>query len=106
VLLRRMIGEKLALDLILTGRLLRASDAVRVGLLTRSVPAEALEAEVADLVAALTRSSASALALTKQLFYRLDHMLLADGIALAARTDALVRSTPDFNDALRRFLRG
>jgi methylglutaconyl-CoA hydratase len=104
-LLRRMVGEKVALDLVLTGRLLSAAEAQLVGLVSRVVPDAELEREVAALATTLSRTSASALAFTKQLFYQLDGESLTDGIARGARVNAVARSTPDFRDAIARFLR-
>jgi enoyl-CoA hydratase/carnithine racemase len=76
-----------------------------VGLLARVVPDAELNREVATLAGALVRSSASALALTKQLFYRLDGPSLDEGISLGARVNALARQTPDFRAAIAQFLR-
>jgi enoyl-CoA hydratase/carnithine racemase len=52
----------------------------------------------------LAASSASALALTKKLFYQLDGRGVSEGLALGARVNAMARSTPDFREALARFL--
>jgi len=104
-LLRRLAGEKTALDLILTGRVLTANEALAAGLVSRVVPNAELEREGTDLAAGLAASSASALALTKRLFYELDGKSLQEGIELGARVNAVARSTPDFREALVRFLR-
>jgi len=104
-LLRRLVGEKMALDLILTGRVLTAEEALAAGLLTRMVPDAELEREGTDLAARLAASSASALALTKRLFYELDGKSLTEGIELGARVNAVARTTPDFREALAGFLR-
>jgi methylglutaconyl-CoA hydratase len=104
-LLHRMVGEKVALDLVLTGRVLTAQEAQLVGLVSRVVPDAELEREVAALATTLTRTSASALAFTKQLFYQLDGESLSEGIARGARVNAVARSTPDFHDAIAQFLR-
>ena len=104
-LLRRAVGEKVALDLVLTGRMLPAEEARSVGLLTRVVADGELERELSAVVGALVAASASALALTKQLFYQLDDRPLDDGIALGARVNALARQTPDFRAAIAHFLR-
>jgi enoyl-CoA hydratase/carnithine racemase len=93
------------LDLVLTGRLLSAAEAQLVGLVSRVVPDAELEREVAALATTLSRTSASALAFTKQLLYQLDGESLTDGIARGARVNAVARSTPDFRDAIARFLR-
>ena len=104
-LLRRAVGEKVALDLVLTGRVLPAEEARAVGLLTRVVADGELERELSAVVRALVAASATALALTKQLFYQLDGRALDDGIALGARVNALARQTPDFRAAIAHFLR-
>jgi len=103
-LLRRLAGEKVALDLILTGRVLTADEALAAGLVSRVVSDAELEREGTDLAARLVASSASALALTKRLFYELDGKSLAEGIELGARVNAVARSTPDFRDTIARFL--
>ncbi len=103
-MLRRAAGEKAALDLVLSGRLLRAEEARAIGLVSRVVPDEALEQEAGDLARILATAPASALALTKQLFYRLDGQSFEESIALGARVNALARQTPDFRQAIGRFL--
>ena len=103
-LLRRLAGEKLAMDLVLTGRVLSAEEAQAAGLVSRVVPDADLERETSAVVARLAESSASALALTKKLFYQLDGRTVSEGIALGARVNAMARSTPDFREALVRFL--
>jgi len=104
-LLRRAVGEKIALDLVLTGRLLSAEEAQRVGLVTRVVPDTDLEQAALSLAAELARSSGSALALTKQLCYQLDGETLSAGIARGAKVNAVARATPDFRAAIAGFLK-
>lgn len=103
-MLRRVAGEKLALDLVLTGRLLSASEAYAGGLVSRVVADQSLDHEAAELTRALAAAPASAVALTKQLFHGLDGESFDQGIALGARVNALARQTPDFRDAIGRFL--
>lgn len=102
--LRRQAGEKAALDLVLTGRLLGAEEARRAGLISRVVPDDALDREGRELADLLAGVPASALALTKQLFYQLDRQSVDEGIALGARINALARQTPEFREAITRFL--
>jgi methylglutaconyl-CoA hydratase len=103
-LLRRLAGERLALDLVLTGRALGAEEARVAGLVSRVVPDGDLERECSVLAAALAGSSVSALAFTKRLFYELDGTSFEDGVALGARINALARQTPGFREAIARFL--
>jgi methylglutaconyl-CoA hydratase len=103
-LLRRAVGEKRACDLVLTGRLMGAAEALDAGLVSRVVPDEELDGAAAQVLAELARTSASALALTKQLFYQLDGRSVEDGVALGARVNAVARQTPDFRSAIAGFL--
>jgi methylglutaconyl-CoA hydratase len=104
VLLRRSMGEKAALDLALTGRTLTAGEALAAGLLSRVVPDAKLEREALALASQLAGFSASAIALTKRLFYQLQGSSFTEDIALGARVNAVARSTPDFREAIARFL--
>src|SRR5262249_48403485 len=104
-ILRRAVGEKSALDLVLTGRVLSARDAQAIGLLSRVVPDADLDREATAVLTALAGASPSALALTKQLWYQLDGQSFDAGIGLGARVNAAARQTPDFRAALERFLK-
>jgi methylglutaconyl-CoA hydratase len=103
-LLRRSVGEKIALDLVLTGRLLSAEEAHRLGLVSRILEDGQLEKGAMKLAAELAGSSPSALAFSKQLFYQLDDDTVAQGIARGAQVNAIARTTPDFREAVARFL--
>jgi len=105
VFLRRLTGEKLAFDLVATGRILSAAEAQTAGLVTRIAPDAGFEAAAAELVNGLAAASPSAVHLTKKLFYELDGASVSDGIALGARINALARTTADFRDAISRFLK-
>jgi methylglutaconyl-CoA hydratase len=104
-MLRRLAGERAALDLVLTGRILAADEARALGLVSRVVPDVRLESESQRLLASLTAASPTALALTKRLFHELDGLGFEDGIRLGARVNAQARQTPDFREAIARFLR-
>lgn len=104
-ILRRLAGEKAALDLVLTGRILTAQEAQGLGLVSRVVPEADLDREASAVAHQLAEASPSALALTKQLFYQLDSVSFHEGIALGAKVNALARQTPDFRAAVARFLK-
>jgi methylglutaconyl-CoA hydratase len=104
-LLRRTVGEKVALDLALTGRVLSADEARTVGLITRVVPDGELDGQAKALAGQLAGLSQSALGLTKKLLHQLDGLSLEEGIALGARINAVARGTPDFREAIAGFLR-
>jgi methylglutaconyl-CoA hydratase len=104
-MLRRAVGEKIAFDLAATGRVLAARDAERVGLVSRVWPDASFEEEAGQLLRGLAGFSASALALTKQQFYRLDGAGFEEGVRLSADVNAVSRTTPDFRTAIATFLK-
>jgi methylglutaconyl-CoA hydratase len=103
-MLRRLVGERVAFDLVSTGRLLDASEARALGLVSRVVPAPDLEAAASALLGGLAAAPPSALTLTKRLLYELDGRSFDDGIALGARVNAIARATPEFRESIAQFL--
>ncbi|HYK83200.1 MAG TPA: enoyl-CoA hydratase/isomerase family protein [Gemmatimonadales bacterium] len=104
-LLKRTVGEKVAFDLAATGRMLTATEAAGVGLVSRVYEDSDFEEQAAEVVRALATASASALAFTKRQFYQLDGLDFAAGARLGADVNAVSRTTPDFRAALQAFLK-
>jgi methylglutaconyl-CoA hydratase len=104
-LLKRVTGEKIAFDLAATGRLLGASEAAAVGLVSRVYEDSDFDDQAAEVLRALAATSGSALAFTKQQFYQLDGLSFEQGIRLGADVNAVSRTTPDFRAALQAFLK-
>jgi len=102
-ILRRLIGEKRAFELVATGRQVNAREALELGLVSRVVAAAEFEVTIEKLVSDLAATPAQALRMTKRLFYGLDGMSMEDGIALAARVNVEARATDDFREGTRRF---
>ena len=102
-MLRRAVGEKHAADLVLTGRIINAEEAERIGLVSRVVPAPTYDDEIGATLQQISRSPTTALALTKWLFYKLDSLSFDDGIAAGVVTNVEARSTEDFKRGVRRF---
>src|SRR5580692_4734104 len=65
--LLRQVGEKQARDLLLTGRIFGAEEAVRMGLVGEIVPPENLMARARELAALLMENSSASLRATKKL---------------------------------------
>jgi methylglutaconyl-CoA hydratase len=103
-ILRRLVGERVAFDLVGTGRVLTAGEAAELGLVSRVAPDGELERMLASVVDPLSSGSSTALALTKKLLYELDGREFAEGIRLGARVNAIARTTPDFRERIDRFL--
>ena len=56
-MLRRAVGEKIAFDLVATGRMLTAVEATRIGLVSRVIDAGDFESQVNELVGQLASST-------------------------------------------------
>ncbi|HTS13490.1 MAG TPA: enoyl-CoA hydratase-related protein [Candidatus Limnocylindrales bacterium] len=104
VFLRRQVGDKTARDLLLSGRIIDAPEALRLGLVTELVPAETLMARTQELAAMLLASSPTSIARTKRLLLKRDESALAAEIEVAIRENADIRSTADFREGLSSFL--
>ena len=65
-LLPRIIGRKRAFELLMMGTSLTAADAERIGLITRAVPDDRMDAEVAALVQRFQESSAPIMQLARR----------------------------------------
>jgi methylglutaconyl-CoA hydratase len=104
-MLRRAVGEKVAFDLVGTGRLLTAEEARALGLVARVFPAASFDEDVAQLLGELAASSASALAFIKRQLYEIDGRSFEEAIDLGAKVNATARATPDFAQAVSRFLK-
>jgi len=70
VALSRNVGRKAAFEMLVTGAFISAEEAREKGLVNRVVGAEALDAEVEALVAAIVAKPRVAIAMGKGLFYR------------------------------------
>jgi enoyl-CoA hydratase/carnithine racemase len=67
--LSRAVGRKRSLEMLLTGAPIDAATALDWGLLNRVVPADALDATIAELVAAIARSSSLTVGIGKRAFH-------------------------------------
>ena len=104
-MLQRAVGEKVALDLVITGRVFSASEAEKLGLVSRVLDPQDFESLVATALGELAASSPSALALIKRQLYEIERRSFRDAIVLGANLNAVARVTPDFREAVSKFLR-
>lgn len=104
--LPRLIGAGPAAELLLTGRMLNAERALRLGLLADVVPAEQLDDAVHSYVADMLGTAPMALRLTKDLLnYNLDAPSLEAAIALEDRNQVLLGQTYNFAHGVDSFRR-
>jgi methylglutaconyl-CoA hydratase len=104
VFLRSQIGDKRSRDLLLTGRLIQATEALELGLLTRVVSQENLMDETYRLAQSLLRNSPSAVQATKRLIGEFTRSQLDREIEAAIVANAEARNTDDFREGIRAFL--
>jgi len=102
--LLRQVGEKIARDLLLTGRLFDAEEAKRIGLVTEIVPAESLMTRAKQLAAQLIENSPASLLYTKRLLSEAARAQLDRQIDASERENAAIRSTADFREGITSFL--
>jgi methylglutaconyl-CoA hydratase len=105
VFVLRKLGEAAARDLLLRGHLVSADEAAAVGLVTRAVSPDDLDAEVEALAAELaTETSATAMTLTKRLLADVPGMGLDEALSHAVQLNALARGTDDCRAGIAAFL--
>lgn len=104
VFLERQVGEKLARDLFLTGRILEAAEAKAMGLVTKIVPAEELLSAARELASTLVANSPGAITATKRLLVRAAEAEVDRRIELAVAASVAIRTTSDFREGLSAFL--
>src|SRR5580704_2219968 len=102
--LLRQVGEKQARDLLLTGRIIGAEEALRMGLINEIVAPENLIRRARELAAQLMENSPSSLRATKQLLTDHAHAELDAQIDAAVRENAAIRTTADFREGILSFL--
>ena len=104
VFLTRQIGDKRARDLLLTGRLVEATEAKELGLVTEIVPAERLMARAEELGEQLIAASPSSLTRAKRLLTSAAAASVDADLERAVLENARIRCTPDFKEGLASFL--
>jgi len=105
VFLRRKLGETTARDLLLRGRLLTGGEAADCGLVTRSVSADDLEEEGRALGREIaTKTSGTAVALTKRMLAQVSGMGLSEALDYAVQMNAYARGTEDCQAGIAAFL--
>jgi enoyl-CoA hydratase len=93
-LLPRLIGGSRAWEILLTGREIAAQEAERIGLVSRTVPDEALQDAALELAEAICAHSPHGVAMTKRVLWaNLESGSLQQAIDLENRNQLLVRLT-------------
>lgn len=102
--LPRAVGLKKAKELILTGDLISAAEAERIGLVNKVVPVDRLEEAVEELVEKLLGGSPVILGLAKAAVNRSVEVGLAEGLRYEFEALALCFGTEDQREGMLAFL--
>src|SRR3984885_11009130 len=102
--LLRQVVEKQARDLLLTGRIIGAEEAARMGLINEIVAPENLMTRARELATLLMENSPASLRATKQLLSDHARAELDLQIEAAVRENAAIRTTADFREGVVSFL--
>lgn len=103
VFLSRNIGRKKAAELLFTGNLMSADEALQHGLVNKVVPLEKLEEETENLLKDITKQSLNVIGLGKRLFY--EQLQMGDFEALSYATEVISANTkhPDAIEGINAF---
>jgi len=102
--LPRIVGKGNALHLLLTGEQIDAAEALRIGLVSKVVPAEHLLAEADMVMRTILANGPLAVKLVMEAVDRGLEMTLEQGLALEADAFGLVAATEDMKEGLTAFL--
>ena len=102
--LPRLVGKGRALQLILTGEMIDAAEAYRIGLVNKVVPAADLATESEKLVRGILAMGPLAVRLALEAVERGLDMSLDEGLLLEANHFGLLAATADMKEGLTAFL--
>ena len=102
--LPRLVGKGRALELLLTGDMIDAAEALRIGLVNRIVGAEELIATARAMLATIIANGPLAVALCVEAVDRGLDMGLDDAIALEASYFGMLSATTDKSEGMTAFL--
>jgi len=106
-LLPRVVGLGFAAELMLTGRVIDAAEALRIGLVNHLTAADALLERARAIARDMTRNSAFGLRLTKEgLHLAVDAPSLEAALALENRNQVLASRAPGMAEVVRAFVTG
>jgi enoyl-CoA hydratase/carnithine racemase len=103
-LLPRVVGLSKATELLYTGDFISATEAERIGLYNRVVPADQLAATTRELAERLASGPAFALAKTKEMLNRELDMNLDAALECEAQAQTICMQHPDYREAYEAFV--
>jgi methylglutaconyl-CoA hydratase len=98
------VGDKVARGLLLTARIFGADEALRLGMVSEVVEAEAVRPRALALAAELMQNSPESLRATKRLLRAQQASRLDEALELGKHANAASRETADFREGVAAFL--
>ncbi len=102
--LQRCMPPRTALELMMTGRLIDAEEARRIGVVSRVVGSAELDRAVDELVAELTSKSPAVLRLGRDAFYATEDLSIDAALDRLQAGLTLLAMTDDAGEGVRAFL--
>ena len=102
--LKRDMGNAVTRDLLLTGRIFGAEEALKLGLVNEIIAPEKLMARAQELAAQLLENSPASLQATKKLLSSYTREQLDRQVKQAIHSNAAIRQTTDFKEGVTAFL--
>jgi enoyl-CoA hydratase/carnithine racemase len=99
-LLPRVVGFSKACELALTGERVDATEALRIGLVSKVVADQALMAEARAIALRIAANPAQAVRMTRRLLRQTGQLRLEQALELSAAFQALAHATDDHREAL------
>jgi enoyl-CoA hydratase len=102
--LTRAVGKAKAMEMVLTGRMITADEALRWGLVNKVVPAESLLAEARSWAAEIASSPPLAIRLAKEAVLKSFDTTIEGGLAFERKNFYLLFASEDQKEGMRSFL--
>ncbi len=102
--LPRLVGRALAMDMILTGRMIDAEEALRAGLVSRVIPAASLLEETEAAAQTIAGYSKPAVTVAREAVARAEETSLNEGILFERRVFHALFATADQKEGMTAFL--
>ncbi|MGP3668080.1 MAG: enoyl-CoA hydratase/isomerase family protein [Candidatus Bathyarchaeota archaeon] len=100
----RILGKKKSLELLLTGDIIDAKEAERIGLVNKVVPREKLEEAAMELAQKLASKSPIALQMGKTSFYKMWDMKYEEALTYLGEVFTILCTTEDAKEGITAFL--
>lgn len=102
--LTRLVGRARAMDMILTGRMIDAEEALRAGLVSRVVPLDRLMPETGEAARTIAGYSKPSVMMARECIAMAEETGLAEGVKFERRVYHSIFGTDDKNEGLSAFL--